>query len=222
MSNSLSSRVARVIAGGAHALVDKIEDISPGVVLEQSTRELEAITDEVRTELGKAIANRYLIQQQHLRLNAEHEELSDAIKKALDTNRDDLARHGVARQIDIEAQLPVLESSLGEYATQEKELTNYVDALMGKKREMIASIKELEEARQAALLMRQGEPSLGSRLQLKVDSVHATFDRTYQRQSNLAARLPGATVAHAAKLKELGDLTRDSKISERLALLKAS
>jgi phage shock protein A len=44
MVHNLRSRVARVIAGGAQALLDKIEDAAPVAVLEQSIRELELVT----------------------------------------------------------------------------------------------------------------------------------------------------------------------------------
>lgn len=117
MSDTLRQRVSRVIAGGAHALLDKIEDAAPVAMLEQSVREVESIADEVRAELGRTVANRHLAQQQHLNLNREHEQLGSAIEQALQSGREDLAKPAIARQIDIEAQLPVLESSLAELAS---------------------------------------------------------------------------------------------------------
>jgi phage shock protein A len=63
----------------------------------------------VRAELGLVAANRHLAQQQHLRLNREHDALGVALTTALQEARDDLAKTAIARQIDIEAQLPILE-----------------------------------------------------------------------------------------------------------------
>ena len=88
MTDSLRTRVSRVIAGGAHALLDKIENAAPVVALEQSVRELEQVTGDVRAELGLILANRHLAQQQHLRLNKEH----DTIAMALTTAIADFAR----------------------------------------------------------------------------------------------------------------------------------
>jgi phage shock protein A len=221
MADTLRTRVARVIAGGAHALLDKIEDTAPVAMLEQSVREVEGITDEVRAELGRAVANRHLAQQQHLNLNAEHEALNASIAKALEASREDLAKPAISRQIDIEAQLPVLESSLADLASQEKELSGFVDALMGKKREMETAIRDFEASRKAAEAagMRQGG-GVGQ-VQSKLGAAQSAFDRTYHRQTGLDAAGRGATLEQAAKIKELNDLVRENKINERLAALKA-
>ncbi|MCA3158193.1 MAG: PspA/IM30 family protein [Burkholderiales bacterium] len=221
MSETLRQRVSRAIAGGAHALIDKIEDAAPVAILEQSVREVDAIADEVRAELGRTVANRHLAQQQHLNLNKEHEQHSISIEQALGSNRDDLAKPAIARQIDIEAQLPVLESSLAELASQEKELGGFVDALMGKKREMQKAIAEFEKSRQITSLSLSKNGNSSSTIESKLQSAQTAFDRTYQRQTGLDAASQGATLEQAAKLKELGDLVRENKINERLAALKA-
>lgn len=221
MGDSLRQRVSRVIAGGAHALLDKIEDNAPVAMLEQNVREVEGIADEVRSELGRVVANRHLAQQQHLNLNKEHEQLSASIGEALESQREDLAKPAIARQIDIEAQLPVLESSLGELAAQEKELSGFVDALMSKKREMQNAIREFEQSRMAAESSALRGAGAGTPLASKLQSAQSAFERTYQRQTGLNLAGQGASLEQAAKLKELGDLVRENKINERLAALKA-
>ena len=219
MSNTLRQRVSKVIAGGAHALLDKIEDAAPVAMLEQSVREVESIAEEVRAELGRTVANQHLAQQQHLYLNREHEQLGAAIEQALQSGREDLAKPAIARQIDIEAQLPVLESSLAELASEEKELGGFVDALLGKKREMQQAISDFEKSREAAASRGSGGLGAGP-LQAKLQSAQSAFDRTYQRQTGLDAAGRGASLEQAAKLKELGDLVRDNQINDRLAALK--
>lgn len=221
MADNLRTRVARVIAGGAHALLDRIEDAAPVAMLEQSLREVDQITDEVRAELGRAVANRHLAQQQHVHLNKEHDQLSAALATALGEQRDDLAKTAIARQLDIEAQLPVLEASLSRLAQEDKELSGYVDALMGKKREMEKAIRDFEASRRGAesSMTRKGSP--GSQTEAKLGAAQSAFDRTYQRQTGLDAAGRGATLEQAARLKELNDLVRENKINERLAALKA-
>ncbi|MEO8387430.1 MAG: PspA/IM30 family protein [Polaromonas sp.] len=220
MADSLRTRVARVIAGGAHALLDKIEDAAPVAVLEQSVREVEQVTDEVRAELGRIVANRHLAQQQHLHLNSEHDALSASIATALAENREDLAKPAISRQLDIEAQLPVLEASLGEMSQQDKELSGFVDALMGKKREMEKAIQDFEASRRLA-------DSAGPRKNVtssagaRVNSAQSAFDRTFQRQTGLSSSSSRAGIDQTAKINELNQLVRDNKISERLAALKA-
>lgn len=221
MADTLRTRVARVIAGGAHAFLDKIEDAAPAAMLEQSVREIDQVTDDVRAELGRVVANRHLAQQQHLHLNKEHDELTGSLSTALGGGRDDLAKAAIARQLDIEAQLPVLEGSLGQLAQEEKELSGFVDALMGKKREMERAIRDFEASRRnaEAAMTRQG--SSGSTTQARVQAAESSFDRTYRRQTGLDAAGRGATLEQAARLRELNDLARENKINERLAALKS-
>ena len=221
MSETLRQRVTRVISGGAHALLDKIEDAAPVAMLEQSVREVDAIAEEVRAELGRMVANRHLAQQQHIHLNTEHEQLSSSIDQTLQMGREDLARPAIARQIDIEAQLPVLETSLSELASHEKELSGFVDALIGKKREMEQAIRDFEKSRESfAGACSALQP--GRNLDLKLADAQSVFDRTFQRQTGLDASSRSGSLGQAAKLKELGDLMRENKINERLAALKTS
>jgi phage shock protein A len=222
MADSLRIRVARVIAGGAHALIDKIEDAAPVAMLEQAVREVEQVADEVRSELGRTVANRHLAQQQHANLNKEHDALSGAINAALVASNEALAKPAISRQIDIEAQLPVLESSLAELTQQEKELSGYVDALMGKQREMETAIRDFEASRKSAEAAAMRTGSSASATGAKLNAAQSAFDRVYQRQTGLDVTTRGATLAQAAKLKELSELVRENKINERLAALKAA
>ncbi len=221
MADNLKTRVARVIAGGAHALLDKIEDTAPIAMLEQSVREIDQVIDEVRAELGRAAANRHLAQQQHLHLNKEHETLTNSLNTALLGGRDDLAKPAISRQLDIEAQLPILESSLSQLAVEEKELSGFVDALMGKKREMERAITEFERSRSSAASANAKNGGGGSNAVAKAEAVQSAFDRTFRRQTGLDPVAQSATMEQATKLKELNDLVRDNKINERLAALKA-
>jgi phage shock protein A len=221
MADTLKTRVARVIAGGAHALLDKIEDAAPVAMLEQSVRELDQVVDEVRAELGRTAANRHLAQQQHLHLNKEHEALSASLATAVADGRDDLATPAISRQLDIEAQLPILESSLAQLASEEKELSGFVDALMGKKREMERAIAEFERSRATAASALANNGGTGSNAAAKANAAQSSFDRTYRRQTGLDPAAQSASMQQAAKLKELNDLVRDNKIAERLAALKA-
>jgi phage shock protein A len=220
MNSSLATRVARVIAGGVHAIVDRIEDLAPLQVLEQSIRELDEITDEVRTELGQAMTSRHLLQQQHLKLNNEHEALHESIAVAISHGKDDLAKTGVARQIDIEAQLPILESSLAESVLREQQCTNYVDALMGKKREKQQAMELLAKAKND---LDRSVPSAKaqSSVAAKVGAVQNAFDRTYERQASGVRGASGVDLKQSSHLGELNDLVREKKIAERFATIKA-
>jgi len=221
MADSLKTRVGRVIAGGMHALMDRIEDQAPEAVMEQAIREADAVVDDVRLELGLVSANRHLAQQQHAALNGQHEKLVAQIDQALSQSREDLARAAVARQLDIEAQIPVLEATLAEHARQEHELQSYVAALLAKKREMDDALAEFRKSRAAtAATAPAGGSAGGSAAEHRIGSATDAFDRIYARQTGLSGTARSTSLQQAAQLKELDDLVRQNKIAERMAQLK--
>ncbi len=219
MADSLKTRVGRVIAGGVHALIDKIEDQAPEAMMEQQLREADAVVDEVRHELGRVSANRHLAQQQHAKLNGDHERLRTQIDEALAASREDLARAAVARQLDIEAQIPVLETTLADLARQEQELQGYTAALLAKKREMQEAISAFRASRAAAASA--ATPAGAASVESRMGKVSDAFDRLYERQTGLSGTQRAGSLQQAAQLKELDDLVRDNKIAERMAKIKA-
>jgi phage shock protein A len=209
-----------VIAGSLHALLDKLEDQAPEATMEQAIREVEAIADDVRSELGKATANRHLAQQQHAELNKRHLQLSENIETAIVEKREDLARVAVSRQLDIEAQLPVLETTLADLVREENELKGYVDALLGKRREMQEALNNYRtsRARAEAAVANVSASSASGRL----ENATGAFDNVYQRQTGLNVVGHAASLEQAGRLRELEELSRNNKIDERLAKLKAA
>lgn len=220
MTDSLKTRVGRVITGSVHALVDRLENQAPLVVMEQSLREADTVIADVRLELGLVSANRHLAQQQHARLNGQHGTLAEQIEQALVGNREELARAAVARQLDIEAQIPVLEAALSELTRHESELTGYVAALLAKQREMADALDAFRKSRVSTAQAAPAQPGAASTAQ-RMDAVTGAFDRVYARQTGLSGTDRSHTLDQAAKLKELDDLVRDNKIAERMAQLRA-
>jgi phage shock protein A len=222
MADSLKTRVGRVVAGSVHALLDRIEDQAPTAMMEQSIREADAVIDDVRHELGVVSANRHLAQQQHASQNTQHEKLSVQVQDALAQGRDDLARAAVARQLDIEAQIPVLETALAELARQETDLQGYVAALLAKKREMEDALSAFRKSRAEAASAATGAGGAAdSNADQRMGRVTGAFDRLYERQTGLSGTQSSSTLQQAAQLKELDDMVRDNKIAERMAALKA-
>ena len=221
MADSLKTRVGRIIAGGVHALIDRIEDQAPQAVMEQAIRDADAVVNDVRHELGSVSANRHLAQQQHANLNGQHDKLTAQIDEAVTLQRDDLMHAAVARQLDIEAQIPVLEATLAEYARQETELQGYVVALLAKRREMDEALSELRKSRASAATQPLASAS-ANQTERRMSAATSAFDRIYERQTGLNGTSRTTTLQQAAKLKELDDLVRENKIAERIARLKAA
>ncbi|MBB5204572.1 phage shock protein A [Inhella inkyongensis] len=219
MADSLKTRVGRVVAGGLHALIDKLEDQAPEAMLEQALREADGVIDEVRAELGRVSANRHLAQQQHARLNRDHEALRQQIDQALAQGREDLARAAVARQLDIEAQIPVLETTLADFARQEQELQGFTAALLAKQREMQQALSEFRASRAATQSPTSAVGAASA--EQRMDKVSQAFDRLYERQTGLSATQRAGSLQQGAQLRELEELVREHKIAERMAQIKA-
>ena len=225
MSEGLISRVQRLVAGGVNDLVDTIENAAPETVMRESIREIDRAADDVRHELGRAIANRHNANKRLMEATSKHEELAEKAKFALDQGRDDLAKAAIARQLDMEAQIPVLEASLKELAAQQTELEGYISALLARKREMEADLETYLESR-ATTKAADGNGDAGpAELQnlaaeQKAAKAENAFNRVLKSASGLAATSPADTET-AAKLAELEKVTRDHRVEERLAALKA-
>ena len=129
MKEGLAARVSRIISGSVNAVLDAVESAAPTVILEEAVREIDSAIDDLQNEIRELSANRRMANTRLMEENQEHEELSEKIAVAVGDERDDLARTAIARQLDIEAQIPVLERMIGETSEREKELEGYVIAL---------------------------------------------------------------------------------------------
>src|SRR5919106_92551 len=150
MADNIAIRVTRIVSGSVHALLDAVEDASPEATMAQAVREVDQVIDEVRAELGRVEAAKHLVTTQLNKLNTESESLAGQIELAMRQNREDLARSGLEKQINIEDQVPVLQKSLTEQQEKGKELEGYITALLAKRREMEQALQEFIASRASA------------------------------------------------------------------------
>ena len=220
MSETLSRRVGRLVSGGFHALIDAAENLAPEAVMNESIREIERAVDEVRAELGKVLAQKPPAAKKMADERNRHEAIDANLQAAVDAGRDDLAEAGIAEQMDIEARLPILENTIADCAAQEKELEGFIAALQAKKREMQQQLQDWRAAQQS---MSTGKTAGGNgsdlnRIARDAEKSGNAFDRVMGRQNSVHS---STDAAQLAKLKELEDLSRNNRIAERLAALKA-
>jgi phage shock protein A len=218
MAETLAARVTRILAGGAHALLDAVEDIAPEAMMRQAVRELDQVMAEVRVDLGKVEAAKHLITSQINKLNTESEQLSANIETALTQGQEDLARAGIERQTIIDDQSPVLQRSLTEQQEKARELEGYITALLAKRREMESELQQYLASLQHAASA--GSATGKTNHDMRVEDARSAFDRVLARQVGVSGLNP-ANPGDALKLKELQDLARNNRIEERLAQLKA-
>lgn len=218
MAETLSTRVTRIVAGSAHAFLDAVEDMAPEAMLRQATREIDQVMADVRVDLGKVEAGKHLLTTQINKLNTENEQLAAQIESALVSSNEDLARAGVERQVLIDDQLPVLQRSLAEQQDKARELEGYITALIAKRREMEGALQTYlaSKAQAGSATTGAGKATHDSR----VDDAQSAFDRVIARQTGVSG-VVGQPQGDAQKLKELQDVARNNRVSERLAEIKA-
>lgn len=225
MKERLINRIGRIISGSFNSLVDAIENAAPETVMEEAIREIDAAIDDVRTELGRLIANKHLANSRLMAENKDHEDLSDKIALALQNSREDLAETAVARQLDIEAQIPVLEATIKDCADQEKELEGYVSALLAKKRQMQEELREYKQSRADATATTDEPGAAASGEATDVDRRVQGAQSAFERILEKATGLPGAPGSSdrqtATKLAELESMSRKNRIQERLVAIKS-
>jgi phage shock protein A len=221
MPENIANRVGRIVSASVNSLIDTLEGVSPESVMQESIREIDSAVDDVRAELGTVIASKHLSNKHLSEKNTKHDELSAQISLAMKSERDDLARAGVSEQLDIEAQIPVLENAIIEAAEKEKELEGYLAALLAKSREMDKALKEFLESHRGTEVIGSdgGSSSHKSSVTSKVSNATNSFDRVLSRNGVVTS---DGKFDHEnkAKLQELETLTREHRIEERLAALK--
>ncbi|MCG8025928.1 MAG: PspA/IM30 family protein [Candidatus Thiodiazotropha endolucinida] len=212
MKESITNRVGRIISGSVNALLDAVENAAPDLVMEEAIREVDEAIDEVRAELGRVIAGKHLANQRLMDESRKHEELAEKIELAVKEGRDDLAEAAIARQLDIEAQVPVLESTIAEASNQENELEGYVIALQAKRREMREELaqfrKAQEESKVVAVAAGSGQTNADSSVEASVRKAETAFDRVMERATGVGSHsMPDR--GDASKLAELDELSRN-------------
>ena len=226
MKESLIGRVGRIISGSFNSLIDAIENAAPETVMSEAIREIDAAIDDVRVELGRVVAGKHLANRRLMEENRKHEDLGEKIELAIKEGRDDLAEAAISRQIDIEAQIPVLEATINDCGSNEKELEGYITALQAKKREMKEELRQFRESMKETVTFSSSNSDTGVEASSDVERKVAKAESAFERIAEKATGIPGgghtADRQTATKLAELEEIARKNRIQERLAAIKGN
>lgn len=220
MREGLVGRVKRLVSGSVNSVVDAVEAAAPETVMKEALREIDVAIDEVQHELGKTAADKHHAAKRLAASSDKHDELAEKIEFAVGEGRDDLAQAAIARQLDLEAQMPVLEGALRDFSEQEAELEAYIAALSGRRREMEEDLDQFLEAQRAAATAGTETGQAASSPSAKATKADRAFNRVLKNASGIAGSTP-ADRDTAQKLEELARIERDNRIKERLAKVKA-
>lgn len=222
MAETISSRVGRILSGGLSALVSAVENAAPETVMAEAVAEIDRAIEDVRVELGRTLSSKHLAGTRLMEENARHTDLNEKISLAMKEGREDLAEAAVGQQLDIEAQLPVLEAAVAENEGREQELEGLIAALQAKKRQMRDELAQFRDAQVEATQV-QSSGSIASSGGGSVDRTVSQAESAFERVFEMAGKVPagGGDTKTQSQLAELDDLARKNRIQERLAALKA-
>jgi phage shock protein A len=217
-TETVVTRIGRVIAGMTHAAVSAAEQMNPEAIIEQSIREIDSAADEVKSELGKAMAEKHRISARKDELQREHADLGGKLTEAIGAGRDELASAGLGRQIDIESQIAVLDRLVGETDGNIEKLEEALAAVKASRREAEERLTEFKASHQGG---GNGDGYAGHPANGTTGRALGKVERAQAAAARISGVPASAARADAAQLDELSKLTRDRAIAERLKKLKA-
>jgi PspA/IM30 family len=212
LQEGILARTGRLLAAIASQTIDSAEHSNKVAVVKQAIREIDAGADEARYALGKSRAEEFRLKRRREQLDSETAGLTEKIRLAIAENREDLARAGIARQIDLESQGLALERATDFIELEIDEQTKALQAMLGARREAEVRLADLE-----ASLLQQMPLEPGERLP-------TTKTMSADRAMAAIARVTGVPASHVLgdkALDELDRLHREREIAARLERIKS-
>ncbi len=219
MENRLRDRIARVLTSTAHSLVDKIEGLNEEGILEAAIREVDGAIDEVHTAQGECLARKHHVNKAIERLSQEKAKLEDDAETALRNGREDLAVAGLSRVDDIERQLPELENQMLEHKSDADRLGQSLESLKARRTQMSEDLIALRRNRATT----PGSPSAPAGLDAERKATRAenAFNDRYAKATGTDRTVLHAKEAEQGRLRDLAALSRENRVQNRLAEMKA-
>jgi hypothetical protein len=212
LHEGILARMGRLLAAIASQTIDNAESSNKVAMVKQAIREIDSGADEARYALGKSRAEEFRLTRRREELDKENATLTEKIRLALAENREDLARAGVARQIDLESQGLALERAMDFIELEIDEQTKALQAMLGARREAEARLADLELSLSQHAPLETGKGS-GATKPISPDRAMAAIARV--------TGVPASSVLGDKELDELDRLHREKEIAARLERIKS-
>jgi phage shock protein A len=206
------ARMGRLLAAIASETIDSAENSNKVALVKQAIREIDAGADEARHALGKSRAEEFRLKRRREELDAEIAGLTEKIRLAVAESREDLARAGVARQIDLESQGTALERAMDFIELEIDEQTKALQAMLGARREAETRLADLEASLTKHTPQETGRGA-GATKTVSPDRAMAAIARV--------TGVPASGVPGDKELDELDRLHREKEIAARLERIKS-
>jgi phage shock protein A len=205
------ARMGRLLAAIASETIDNAENSNKVALVKQAIREIDAGADEARHALGKSRAEEFRLKRRREELDAEVAGLTEKIRLAIAENREDLARAGVARQIDLESQGTALGRAMDFVELEIDEQTKALQAMLGARREAEVRLADLQASLEKHSPQETGRAS-GATKTVSPDRAMAAIARV--------TGVPASGTPADKELDELDRLHREKEIAARLERIK--
>jgi phage shock protein A len=212
LHEGILARMGRLLAAIASQTIDDAESSNKVALVKQAIREIDAGADEARHALGKSRAEEFRLKRRRTELDAEIAGLTDKIRLAVSENREDLARAGVARQIDLESQGIALERAMDFIELEIEEQTKALQAMLGARREAEVRLADLEQSLAQHMAHETGR-AVPTTKTISADRAMAAIARV--------TGVPASSVLGDRELDELDRLHREKEIAARLERIKS-
>ena len=212
LHEGILARMGRLLATIASQTIDNAENSNKVAMVKQAIREIDLGADEARYALGKSRAEEFRLKRRREELDKENATLTEKIRLALAENREDLARAGVARQIDLESQGIALERAMDFVELEIDEQTKALQAMLGARREAEVRLADLELSLSQHAPLETGKAAAATK-SISPDRAMAAIARV--------TGIPASSVLGGNELDELDRLHREKEIAARLERIKS-
>jgi phage shock protein A len=212
LHEGILARMGRLLAAIASQTIDNAESSNKVAMVKQAIREIDSGADEARYALGKSRAEEFRLTRRRDELDRETAGLTEKIRLALAENREDLARAGVARQIDLESQGLALERAMDFIELEIDEQTKALQAMLGARREAEVRLADLELSLSQHAPLETGTAAAATKT-ISPDRAMAAIARV--------TGVPASSVLGDKELDELDRLHREKEIAARLERIKS-
>lgn len=228
---SIFERIALVFRSKANKALDKYED--PRETLDYSYQKQLELLQNVRRGVADVATSRKRVELQASKLNSEVERLQSAAQRALESNREDLAREALTRKAGLQQQLTDLQAQHAQLQGEEEKLVRASSRLQAKVdafRTRKETIKATYSAAEAQTRINEAFTGISEEMSDVGLAIQRAEDKTLQLQARASAvdellatgALDDATGTYKDDItRELDALASDSTVENELAAMKA-
>ena len=220
MTESIFTRISRILSASIEDTVDRLEVAGGPAVMREAIREAERAIEQAKAELDGVMSRRLQASRQNQLFAQRIAELKSKAAFALDQAREDLAEAALSRQIDFESQAKSLDDVQAQARAEEAQLDMGLAALVARKTQMEEALAAFDMAkRDTAPRGADCADHRDASPERRVDAAEKAFDRAMKGTGGAGfTRADADTIQRVA---EIDVLQKSAAVAQRLTALKA-